>query len=153
MFNISTETMDGVTRGLIRGRLDTVNSSTFHKALQPILEKEDFLILDFTDCDYLSSSGIRVLMAASKVLTARGGALLLSSATPAIRNILEITGLLTIFSLFDSYGEAMTEIRKRRERVSPEREFTLEGHRLLFRDLRRGPQESEALPGSGYRWV
>lgn len=141
MFNILTETVGGITRGLIRGRLDTVNSSTFNQALQSILEKEDFLILDFTECDYLSSSGIRVLMAASKVLTASGGALLLSGISPAIRNILEITGLLTIFPVFDNLGEAAKEIRKRREEVSPEREFTLEGHRLLFRDLRRGPRK------------
>ena len=53
------------------GRLDTLSSARFSEELEPLLEQEDYLVIDLSECGYLASSGIRSLLFAAKKLGER----------------------------------------------------------------------------------
>lgn len=75
------------------GRLDTNNSADLDHLLKPLLENERFLILDLSQCSYLSSSGIRVLLKAKKSLFAKHGELFLTGILPEVYHVIELVGM------------------------------------------------------------
>ena len=99
MFNISTSKEETVTYLSPEGRLDTLNSSIFNEKLQSLLSEEKFLIINFANCNYLASTGIRTLIAASKKLSSNGGRLVLSGLSPEVFQVLEMAGLHTLFQI------------------------------------------------------
>lgn len=71
--------------------------------LAAFLEKElsgiQALTLDFSDCDYVSSAGIRVLLDAFKKLKAAKGKMLLTHVGENFMDVLENTGLDAVFDI------------------------------------------------------
>ena len=110
MLNISIQFVDTVVEVTLDGRFDTVSSPLFSEKLNQILEKEEYLIVDFAGCNYLSSSGIRQLMMAAKKLGSKGGALMLTGLPNEVMQVIEVTGLRSVFRLFDSAAEARNGI-------------------------------------------
>lgn len=55
--------------------------------------------LDLAELDFIDSSGLSVLVAASKHLRERDGDLMLLSPKPSTRKVLEITGLTDVFAI------------------------------------------------------
>ena len=110
MLNLSVKVVDSVAEVALHGRFDTVSSTLFSGELSQILETEEYLIVDFSGCNYLSSSGIRQLMMAAKILGARGGALMLTGLPNEVMQVIEVTGLRSVFCLFDSAADARNEI-------------------------------------------
>jgi len=94
------------------GRLDTTNSSDFDQFLKPVLEKQDYLVIDLSQCHYLSSSGIRILLATEKKLLSKGGKLFLSGILPEVYQVIEMTGLLQVFTICRAPEEARQEIER-----------------------------------------
>ena len=67
----------------LNGRLDTINAPRLEAELKSSLCGVEHLVLDFEKLAYLSSAGLRVLLAAQKIMLRA-----ISSATPAsIRNL------------------------------------------------------------------
>ena len=54
----------------VEGRIDTITSQELDKEITEELGKFDSLIIDFTDLEYISSAGLRVLIATQKKLKA-----------------------------------------------------------------------------------
>ena len=63
---------DKLTVAII-GRLDTLTSPEAEAQLEPALEGIKELIIDLKDLEYISSSGLRVLLGAEKAMKSRGG--------------------------------------------------------------------------------
>jgi anti-sigma B factor antagonist len=87
---LDIERIDG---GLaIRGEVDLSNIDRFsqevHGAARPGIE----LIVDLSECRYMGSEGIGVLIQAWKVVR-DGGRLVLRAPTPTLRRVLEMAGL------------------------------------------------------------
>ncbi len=110
MFNVSINSGKSSVIVQPQGRLDTVNSTLFMENIRDLLEREEYLIVDFAGCSYLSSSGIRSLMMAVKGLKAKGGALLLTGLVPELHQVLEMTGLLPVFPVYATNEEAEEEV-------------------------------------------
>ncbi len=90
----------------IRGRLDTTQSDAFEKKMLELLESgANKIILNCEKLEYISSSGLRVLLIMLKKVTAVGGNFYLSSLQPVIREIFEISGFTTIFRILASTDE------------------------------------------------
>ena len=53
--------------------------------------------MDFSDCDYVSSAGIRVLLATFKLLKASKGKMYLTNVGENFMEVLEYTGLDAVF--------------------------------------------------------
>ena len=112
MIQISCHTEHSIVSVIPEGRLDTVNSTEFDRVVNPLAEKEKFLIIDLSRCDYLSSTGIRSFMKTKKKLMAKGGDLLLSGLSGEVFQIIEMAGLNHLFGIFHTVNEARKAIEK-----------------------------------------
>ena len=57
------------------------------------------LTLDFAECDYVSSAGLRVLLATFKQMKAVKGSMALSNVGENFRDVLKNTGLDAVFGM------------------------------------------------------
>ncbi len=82
----------------VSGELDTLSAPELEKAMAPELETADKVVLDLTDLQYISSSGIRVLLGAHKKLMGRGEMIILNPRAE-IMEVFELTGLADVFDI------------------------------------------------------
>ena len=80
------------------GKLDTMTSPDLDAQIREVLDDVQELILDFTDLKYISSAGLRVLLATQQDLP-DGGALKIINVDPVIMDILEVTGFSEILTI------------------------------------------------------
>ena len=83
---------------VLEGRLDTVTSSELENELKTLPDDVRELTLDFEKLDYISSSGLRVLLAAQKKMIGRGE-MQIVHVNDVIRDIFEITGFSDILTI------------------------------------------------------
>ena len=81
----------------LNGRLDTVNAPLLESRIK---EQEDIteLTLDFKGVTYISSMGLRVLLAAKKAMKTEGVKLTINNMQDSVREIFEITGFLNLMA-------------------------------------------------------
>lgn len=77
-------------------RLDTNNAPQLESALKDFSEGS-FLIIDFSQCNYISSAGIRVLIKTHKKCLNSRGNLILSSVPAEVMQVFDMTGLHQVF--------------------------------------------------------
>lgn len=128
-------TDEAVIRIRLEGRLDTVSSTFFTTEIQSWVDREEFLILDFSGCSYLASSGIRCLLVASRQLVAKQGALLLASLSDEVQQVLGMTGLDAVLPVFPGVEEAEGEALRLRDLGNRATGVNLEGFPVSFRML------------------
>ena len=82
----------------ISGRLDTNSSPKLEAELRQSVDGIKELIFDFSDVEYISSAGLRVLLAAQKVMN-RQGSMKLTNVSPEVMEVFEITGFSDILTI------------------------------------------------------
>ena len=83
------------------GRMDTTNYNEFESAVNEVFKEEvKNIYLDLSELSYISSSGLRVLLAIQKKMMTLGGKIKLCALQPAIREIFDISGFSSIFPIF-----------------------------------------------------
>ena len=92
-----TENGTHITMALT-GRLDTTTAPQLEAELKDCMDGADALTLDFEKLDYISSAGLRVLLAAQKVMGKKGG-MKLHNVCPEIMEVFEITGFSDILTI------------------------------------------------------
>ena len=80
------------------GRLDTITSPELEKVFKESLDGVSELTLDFGKLDYISSAGLRVLLAAQKTMN-RQGSMKIVHVCETIMEIFEVTGFLDILTI------------------------------------------------------
>lgn len=96
-----------VTLVVISGRMDAVTTPEYEKQLEPLLQGEaGQLLVDFGQLEYISSAGLRALLATGKRLKGKGGELLFCNLAGAVKEVFEISGFNSIFRIFDSAEDA-----------------------------------------------
>ena len=75
-----------------KGRLDTVSSPVLDREVQPYVADVQEIIFDFTDVDYISSGGLRVLLGLEQNLEQRGGEVRVIHANSSVLKILDLVG-------------------------------------------------------------
>lgn len=83
----------------IEGRLDTVSSPGLEETLQANMEGIRSLTLDFTLLEFISSAGLRVLLAAHKAMKGRRGVMVVRGINQEVREVFDITGFLDILNI------------------------------------------------------
>jgi anti-sigma B factor antagonist len=59
------------------------------------------IVADLSAVEFCDSTGMNVLLAAHRLAAERGGELVLAAPRPALRKILEVTGLQSVFTVHD----------------------------------------------------
>ena len=92
----------------ITGRLDTTNYSLLEKKLMELIDNhQDKILVDCSKMDYVSSSGLRILLMALKKITMLKGKFVLCGLQENIHEIFEISGFTSIFEIHSSHEEAL----------------------------------------------
>ena len=73
MLNINKTTTNGKAVFALEGRLDTNTSVELDAALNPVIDGINELVFDLEKLEYISSAGLRVLLATHKSLSKKGG--------------------------------------------------------------------------------
>jgi len=76
------------------GRVDTVTAPELEAAV--VLDGVENLVFDLSAVDYVSSAGLRVLLAAQKKMAGRK--MTIVGAQPAVKEVFDITGFSDIFT-------------------------------------------------------
>jgi len=76
----------------LEGRLDTMTSPELDAALKQLPAGIESLTLDFAELEYVSSAGLRVLLAAYKVFGGKGG-IKIRNVNELVKEVFEVTGV------------------------------------------------------------
>ena len=76
------------------GRVDTITAPELEAAVQ--LDGVEELVFDLSQVDYVSSAGLRVLLASQKKMA--GKKMVIVGACPAVKEVFDITGFSDIFT-------------------------------------------------------
>ncbi len=106
--NISVSEVEAVTIVMFDGRLDTNTAPDALTRLDGLIGGgKTNILVDFSDLDYISSAGLGVVLATGKRLWSSGGNLRFCNLNETVRDIFDMSGLSTIFSVFDDQAEAL----------------------------------------------
>lgn len=83
----------------LSGELNTLTAPELSDLLDRELGGVQALILDFTECDYVSSAGLRVLLNTYKQMKAVNGTMNLTNIGVNFRDVLQNTGLDAVFDV------------------------------------------------------
>jgi len=94
-----------------RGRLDSSSSPELESLLTEQLHAGcTRLVLDFSQLDYISSAGLRVVLLAGKVLRASQGRLALAGLQDMVREVFDMSGFLSLFAVTATLDEAIARV-------------------------------------------
>ena len=92
----------------IAGNLDSQTATVAQEQLMQLIDEGATKILvDFEDLNYISSSGLRMLLVAFKRLEGTSGQLRICNPNTMVREVFETSGFLEIFSVYKSQAEAL----------------------------------------------
>jgi anti-anti-sigma factor len=92
------------------GKLDTNTTPEAETTLTQAVEQgASKILIDFKDLDFVSSAGLRILLATAKKLGTQGGALRVCSLNETVRDIFDISGFSTLLRVFDDEQEALAD--------------------------------------------
>ena len=82
---------------LLGEELDSFNYQEVQNGILAILEKGSSAVLDMTACNYVSSTGLRVLLYTKKVAAAKGLKIYLKGVSDEVKDIMSVTGFDNFF--------------------------------------------------------
>ena len=98
MIKINEEN-DGL-RAIFEGRLDTPAAVKAQQEVEPLIENADkTIILDCTNLEYISSSGLRLFLTIRKEAGSKGGKVIIENINVDIRKVFMMTGFFNLFEI------------------------------------------------------
>ena len=80
----------------LEGRLDTATSPVLENELRQYLDGVQEITMDFANVEYISSGGLRVLLATEQLLENRGGSMKLTHVNEHILEVFELVGFMDV---------------------------------------------------------
>jgi anti-anti-sigma factor len=91
-----------------KGSIDVATSPALDKHLKDLIAAGDLrLVIDLSQVEYISSAGLRILLAAFKLLRKNNGDMRLIGVVRSVLNIFQIAGLDTAFPILPSLEKAL----------------------------------------------
>ena len=83
---------------LLEGRLDTTTSPMLETELKQSIDGLTELIFNFEKLEYISSAGLRILLAAQKIMN-KQGSMVVKNVNEIIAEVFEVTGFADILTI------------------------------------------------------
>lgn len=91
--------LDGKTLNVaIDGRLDTNTAPQLEAELKEALDQVDTLVMDFAKLAYISSAGLRVLLATQKIMN-KQGSMTIKNVSEEVMEVFDLTGFVDILNI------------------------------------------------------
>lgn len=108
---VQTRKDKNVTIISVKGRIDATTAPAFENHLSDFITKgENTFLLNFRELEYISSAGLRSILATSKKLKEKQGTILLTGLQGPVEEVFKISGFHSIFKIFNSEEAALKEI-------------------------------------------
>jgi anti-sigma B factor antagonist len=112
--DITTTTQDAAAILSVTGRVDAMTAGELESAINSRIEMGDRkIVLDFTGLAYISSGGLRVLLATAKKLHNEGDKFALCGLSFEVQKIMSLAGFTAIFSIYATAPDAMAAIKEK----------------------------------------
>ena len=85
----------------LSGRLDTTHAPQLQGVLIPVFDEAQVVELDFTELEYVSSAGLRVLLLGEKTAKMKDVSMTLVNVSEDIMEVFEMVGFLDILKIKD----------------------------------------------------
>jgi anti-anti-sigma factor len=91
--------------------IDSFNYKQAQEDIVALLDNGSNLVLDMSNCKYISSSGLRVLLYSKKVSASKGLTFSLVSVKPEVKEIMGITGFDNFFDIYATMEECIEKTK------------------------------------------
>lgn len=108
---ITKEEINSIAVLALAGRLNVTTTAQLEEAFKNTFDGGSKKVL--VDCialEYISSAGLRVLLAAAKTAKKAGGQVAISGMNASVKQVFEISGFTSIFPIFNSKDEALANL-------------------------------------------
>ena len=100
---------NGVKAALLDGRIDSSNTMLFRQSIfEGITDEDHVLILEFSNINFISSAGLRVVLELAKTFRPPKS-FSICGLSFAVREVFEISGFDQIVNIYETLEEAKTE--------------------------------------------
>ncbi|HEX7364098.1 MAG TPA: STAS domain-containing protein [Dehalococcoidia bacterium] len=107
--DIADKKLDNVNVLSLSGRLDAYSATEVEKKLDSLIESgQNRLVINLEKLEYISSSGLRVFLAALKKAKKGQGDIKLACMKPFIKEVFDIAGFSQLFNIFDNQDAAVS---------------------------------------------
>lgn len=107
---ISRKEEKGIHIFSLDGRFDAHSAGDVEKELNLTISKgARKLLVDMDGVEYISSAGLRVLLAVAKKLKKEEGEIKICCLKPYVKEVFDIAGFTQIFKIYDTAEEAIRE--------------------------------------------
>ena len=98
----------------ISGRLDAYSANDVEGKLNSLIDAAQVqLVVSLEKLEYISSSGLRVLLAALKKVRKQQGDIKLACLKPYIKEVFDIAGFTQLFNIFDTEETAIDNFKEK----------------------------------------
>lgn len=95
----------------VSGRLDTTTAQDFeNKCLELTGGDQKNFVIDLQDVEYISSAGLRSILSVGKKIRSDQGNLVFCSLRGMVREVFEISGFSSIFTIHDTREQALEAV-------------------------------------------
>ena len=98
MLNINKSADNGILTFTLEGRLDTTTAPQLEEEIKSSVTGVTELYFDVNALEYISSAGLRVLLAAQKIMN-KQGKMVVKNVSEEVNEILEVTGFSDILTI------------------------------------------------------
>jgi anti-anti-sigma factor len=92
----------------VKGKIDAVTAPEFEKAISNLIAQgENIFLLNLSGLEYISSAGLRSILAAAKQLKPKGGNILFCGLKGPVKDVFRVSGFGTIFKIFETQEDAL----------------------------------------------
>ncbi len=110
---IETRATDGVTVVVCHGRIIFGDeASALREKLKQVLSTTRQVVLNLADVSYIDSGGLGTLVGVYSSARASGADIKLSGLGQRLRDVLQVTKLVTVFEVYDNEQQAVAAFRR-----------------------------------------
>jgi len=113
IMDIKMSKKDRVTVVEISGNLDGNSAPQLQEKVLPLIDELCCLVLDLSECKYISSAGLRVLLMIAKSASVKEKPCALSGLCEEVRDVMEMTGFSSFFKSYNDIKSACEAIKKK----------------------------------------
>lgn len=109
MIRISEKNSGSITIIGISGKIDSSSSPDVEKKINELIDRGNkYFVINFAGAEYISSSGLRVMLSSLKKLRKVQGDLKLACLKPLVKDVFSTAGFTQIFELYDREEDALS---------------------------------------------
>lgn len=103
---------DDIAIAELKGRMDAVTAPEFDRKFNEwISEGSNLFVFNLSGLEYISSAGLRSILASAKQLKEKNGRVLFAGLTGPVKEVFELSGFYSIFEICDTEEAAISRMK------------------------------------------